>query len=281
MKKQIEDKINDMLGNGYSAQTNTVLNQTSDVLKGVFIYAFIAMIIYFVGSTILSFLVDLVVPFPEINEEELQDIIESGDKDEITRFYTDLFSDNSIYISMFLNNIASVIFYPILYSIFVMSYKFDHFKKVTFEDIFVFYKNGKFVNLVLVTLVIQVLSYIGLMLCVLPGVVLYISFILAIPLVIFADANVKEALSYSLKLAFKDFGNFLLFGLILVGIFFLFILFGILMCCVGLFITLPIFYIVLFVMVYLLYKNTVGFPGDNTETEEITKDIYSDNPYMK
>ena len=51
---------------------------------------------------------------------------------------------------------------------------------------------------------------------------------------------------------------------------------GLLLCCVGLIVALPFTY----VLIYVLYKEVIGFDDENTEIEEIGTDIYKDNPYM-
>lgn len=280
MNSQVESKISQLLENGYKASFESIQKTTTEVVKGIFLYSFLAIIIYSIGTWILGFFVDLMVPMAQLDAQELQSIIEGNNPEESMDYFIQNFSKSQMYIPMFLSNIISVVLYPILYSIIWMAYKYDHHKSVVFEDIFHFYRNGKFVNIVLVTLVIQILASIGLFLCLLPGVILYISWMLAIPLVIFADADLKEALTYSLKLAFKDFGTFLLIILAIIVLSIICVVVGVLLCCVGLLFTLPLFYVIVYVINYALYKEIVGFPGELSEIEEIGSDIYKNNPYM-
>lgn len=281
MKQNVEQKISQLLNQGFSANVGQLMNQLSDIVKGIFLYAFVAVLIYAIGTYVLSFIVDFIIPMPAIDAEELEALMESGNQDEIVQFYSEYLSSGNLYKSSFLNNILSVVLYPIIYSIFIMAYKYDHNQKVSFDDIFVFYKNGKFLNLFAVTLIIQFLSTLGIMLCVLPGIILYFAWVLAIPLVIFADADIKEAITKSLQIAFKDFGSFVIFGLLVVGISILAAVLGMLMCCVGLIITLPAFYIIMIVLIYLLYKQVIGFSDNDPIHQESKDDIYSNNPYMK
>jgi hypothetical protein len=101
-----------------------------------------------------------------------------------------------------------------------------------------------------------------------------------VPLIIFADADIKEALDKSMKLAFKDFGSFLLLFLSFIGIAIVCAIFGIVLCCVGLFFTMPLFYVLLMILLYSFYKEVVGFDGNEQNPEQPITDIYKDNPYM-
>ena len=281
MNIKVENKIQELLNTGFKSSLNSVFGRAGSIFKGIAGYAFLAMVIYFILSTIMGYLIDFVYPLPSYDVDELQSLMESGDTEAITQFYVDTYGNNETLLYGVLSNLASVIFYPILYSVFTMAYKFDHNKSVSFDDIFVNFKNGKYVTLIVVSIVVQILGSIGLFLCIVPGIAIYSIFMLAIPLVIFADANVGEALSNAYKLAFKDFGNFFLLCLSFIGISFAAILLGLMLCCVGLIATIPFFYILVYILMYSLYKEVIGFDDNiSPETVEVT-DIYSDNPYMK
>jgi len=281
MNINVENKIKELLNTGFRTSLNSVFGRAGEIFKGIVGYAFLAILIYFILTTVMSFIVDLIYPMPAYDVEELQDLMESGDTEAISQFYVDAFGNNRTLLYGIFNNLASIIFYPILYSIFTLAYKYDHHQKIGFEDIFVHYKNGKFVTLIVVTVIVQILASIGLLLCILPGIAVYTIFMLSIPLVIFADANIKDALSNASQLAFKDFGNFFLLCLSFIGIGFAAIILGIMLCCVGLIATLPIFYILVYVLMYSLYKEVIGFEDNLSNDKPIKNDIYSDNPYMK
>jgi len=281
MNTNTENRVQELLNTGFKVSLNSVFGRAGEIFKGIVGYAFLAILIYFILTSVMSFIVDLIYPMPAYDVEELQGLMESGDTEAISQFYIDTFGNNRTLLYGILSNLASIIFYPILYSIFTLAYKYDHHQKIGFEDIFVHYKNGKFVTLIVVTVIVQILASIGLLLCILPGIAVYTIFMLSIPLVIFADADIKESLSYASKLAFKDFGNFFLLCLSFIGIGFAAIVLGIMLCCVGLIATLPIFYILVYVLMYSLYKEVIGFMTDSIEVDQINNDIYSDNPYMK
>ena len=177
------------------------------------------------------------------------------------------------YVPSIINYFVQSALYPLLYSVFTMARKFDTHRNVDFSDIFVHYRDGKFMTLFLLTLAVNVIAMVGFVLCIIPGILVYIFLMLSIPLVIFADASVKEALTYSYKVVSKDFGTFAVALLAIVGV----LLVGFLLCCVGILPALPLTYVI----IYALYKQVIGFPGETSEIDEIGTDIYKDNPYMK
>ena len=280
MNVNAENRIANLLNSGFKVQLNNVFGGLSHILKGIFGYAFLAIIIYSIASYIISLLVGIFFPVPDIDTSELEAIIESGNREDVMEYYSETFSNPNFGISTFATNLISAFLYPIIYSIYVMAYKYDHMQKVSFDDIFIHYKNGKFLNLFLITIIVQILTSIGFLLCIVPGFILSSMWLLSVPLIIFADADIKEALEKSMKLAFKDFGSFLLLFLSFIGIAIVCAIFGIVLCCVGLFFTMPLFYVLLMILLYSFYKEVVGFDGNEQNPEQPITDIYKDNPYM-
>ena len=271
MESHIENKIKTRLEAGFKIYINEIFSKSTEIFKGIAGYAILALIVYYILNGVINYFLGFIFPGSALNYTEIMESIQSGDNDELIETLTE-YSENSSSISSIISSIVSFALYPILFSIYTMAYKFDHYKNVEFSDLFVHYKDGKFVRIFLVSVIIYVVSMIGLVFCIIPGIIVYTMWMLVIPLVIFADAKVSEALTYSMKLAFKDFGSFLLFLLAIFGV----IIIGILLCCVGLIGAIPF----TFVLTYVLYKEVVGFTNDNNEIEEIGTDIYKDNPYM-
>ncbi|HEY4540019.1 MAG TPA: hypothetical protein VIG94_08435 [Faecalibacter sp.] len=280
MNVNTENRIANLLNSGYKVQLNHVFGGLSHILKGIFGYAFLAIIIYSIASYIISLLVGMIFPVPSIDSDEIEAIMEAGNREEIMEYYSETFSNPNFGISTFATNLISAFLYPIIYSIYVMAYKYDHMQKVSFDDIFIHYKNGKFLNLFLITIILQILTSIGFVLCIVPGFILSSMWLLSVPLIIFADADVKEALDKSMKLAFKDFGSFLLLFLSFIGIGIVCAIFGIVLCCVGLLFTMPLFYVIVVVLMYSFYKEVVGFDENDQKPAAPITDIYKDNPYM-
>lgn len=271
MKQTVENKISELLNSGFKLNINQVFGKAGDIFKGIAGYAIVALILYLIATSLIGWLIELVLPVTALDQDELIELIEAGDYETAAEIYKESLA-NGGGISLVLNSLIGSAVLPIMYSIYNMAYKFDHYQNVEFSDLFIHYKNGKFLTLFLTNLVIQIVYSLGLFLCIIPGFIVYTMWILAIPLVIFADADLKTALNSSMKLAFKDFGGFALVVLSIIGIYIV----GFLLCCVGLIAAVPFTY----VFIYVVYKEIIGFPDQRTEIDEIGTDIYKDNPYM-
>lgn len=271
MENHLENKIKNRLESGFKININEIFSKSIEIFKGIAGYAILALIVYYILNGVINYFLGFIFPSSGINYTEIIESVQSGDNDELIETLFE-YSENTSSVSAIISSIVSFVLYPILFSIYTMAHKFDHYKNVEFSDLFVHYKDGKFVRIFLTSVIIYIVSMIGLVFCVIPGVIVFVMWMLAIPLVVFADAKVGDALNYSMKLAFKDFGSFLLFLLAMFGV----IIIGILLCCVGLIGAIPF----TFVLTYVLYKEVIGFDEENIEIEEIGTDIYKDNPYM-
>ena len=273
MENNLQEKINKQLEIGFKVSASSIIDKAFEIFKGIAGFAILAVIIYIVASWIINSLLGIIFPM-QIDEEEIQAIANSGDIVQIQEYYKDIFASSNFALSSTISTLLSSALYPILYSVFVMARKFDLHQNIEFSDIFVHYKNGKFLNLFLVTLIVQIVGSIGFMLCIIPGFIVSTMWMLAVPLIIFGSADIKDALNYSMKLAFKSFGGFFTVLLMCIGV----IIVGFLLCCIGVIAAIPLVYII----IYVLYKDVIGFSDDNSdEISQLGTDIYKDNPYMK
>ena len=91
-------------------------------------------------------------------------------------------------------------------------------------------------QLILLSLVMNILTLIGYVCCLIPGIYLAVAWIFSIPLVIDRQMGFWEAMELSRKMVNKHW--FLVFAFLLV--YGLLSLSGIIACCIGIFVTLPI-----------------------------------------
>jgi hypothetical protein len=91
-------------------------------------------------------------------------------------------------------------------------------------------------QLVLLGLVMNILTIIGYILCLIPGIYLAVAWFFSIPLVIDKQMGFWQAMELSRKMVGKHW--FLMFGFLLV--YGLLVMAGIIACCIGIFVTLPI-----------------------------------------
>ncbi len=90
--------------------------------------------------------------------------------------------------------------------------------------------------------------------------VFYFLFIFVIPLIIFGNASIQDAFSLSVKLCMNKF--FPIVGFMFLS--YLLSICGLVACCIGVIVTIGF----LWIGVYHLYKDAVGFPEDEKQPEE-------------
>jgi len=107
-------------------------------------------------------------------------------------------------------------------------------------------------QLVLLSLVLNVLTLIGYLLCLVPGIYLAVAWFFSIPLVIDRQMNFWEAMELSRKMVNKHW--FLVFAFLLV--YGLLSMAGLIACCVGIFVTLAIGLVALMYAYETIFSST-------------------------
>jgi hypothetical protein len=158
----------------------------------------------------------------------------------------------------YLGKIASYLLGPALTAgLFIGARKLDHGGTLEFND---FFKGFDYiVQLFLVSLISGILISIGLVLLILPGIWLAVGISLAIPLIVFAGLDFWESIKVSVKLVNKKWFHF--FALIILLV--IFNIIGALFLVVGLLVTFPVTYCIL----YALYKDIVGFSSGDEQMD--------------
>jgi hypothetical protein len=147
--------------------------------------------------------------------------------------------------------IASVPFlaYPAYAGFFIVADKIKKGEPYVFEDFFGGFKD-KIGPLIIASIVAQLLIFVGIMLCILPGIYLAVAWSFTIPFVLFYTGDFWQAMELSRKVINKNWFGF--FALVLVAGFLSGL--GVILCFVGIFLTLPIFYL----SIYAAYEDVVG-----------------------
>ncbi len=139
---------------------------------------------------------------------------------------------------------------PFTAGFYIVSERISKKRSYEFNDFFLGFH--KFLQLFVVNLLITLIVVLGLMLLVIPGIYFAVSYLFAHFFVWFYDAEPTEAIRLSRKMVSGNFGKILLLCLVLAVINFL----GALAFGVGLLITIPISYCV----VYAAFDDIIGIP---------------------
>ena len=264
MDNYVKQRLEEIKQQGFKVETGALFSRAWEIFSGIAAYSIVALLLYGVVVLIMSFVSQLIYAPAAVAISDVNDLED---------YYIETFTAPLFFVS----NLVSIVVYaavaPILFSIVTMARKFEKSETVGMNDIFEHYSNGNFMNIFLTYLVIQIVASIGFVLCLIPGLVFQLATVLSVPFVLFAKATVGEAITSSISVSFKNFGSIFVFGLLT----FCVIVLGFLACVVGLVVAIPLVYIAL----YCLYKEVIGFDDEQSEIDQIGTDIYKDNPYMK
>lgn len=212
-------------------ETGAIISHAFEIFKNTFLYCFLAVVIYF----LLSYLIQLLTGFnSQLLVEQIKD--SGGDFD-----YKDIVAAPGFAAYSGANFLVTLLLTPIFVSLIYVANKSNFKQQVTVSDIFFAYKQN-FINIVIYAFITQIALTILFFMCVLPAIFVMPFFFLGYPILIFEKASAFDALKKSFNIAQENYGTILLTA-ILAG---LISIAGIVLCCVGVYLTLPFAYIAMY-----------------------------------
>ena len=218
-----------------------IISHAFEMYKGIFLYALLAMVLYFVVSFIVQ-------PISGFDSREFSEVISSSDGDFSS---VNVWSVPGLKLYYGLSGLLSLVLAPLYVGLIYMANKYNFNQPLQVSDLFIGYKQN-FLNIVLYSLVSSVLMGIAFMMCVIPGFLVLPFFLLGYPILLFENASVGEALGKSFKIAKENYG--VLLGASVLGL--LISLAGVVLCGIGIIVT-ALFY---FAVMYSAYCAFCGTP---------------------
>ena len=209
-------------------EAGSIISHALEIFKNTFLYCFLAVVIYFILSYSLQFLTGF---NSQLLVEQIKDSNGNLDYNEILA--TPGFA--TFYGASFL---VTLLLSPIFVSLIYVANKANFKQRISVSDIFFAYRQN-FINIVIYALITQVVGSILLIMCVLPAVFIMPFFFLGYPILIFEKASAFDALKKSFNIVQNNYGTILLTGVLT----FLISIAGIVLCCVGIYLTFPFAYI--------------------------------------
>lgn len=222
-------------------ETGSIISHALEIFKNTFLYCFLAVVIYF----ILSYLIQLVTGFN--TTLLMEDMRESGGDFS----YTDIMRTPGFAAYSGVSFFVGLLLAPIFVGLIYIANKSNFKQTITVSDLFFAYKQN-FLNIVIYALITQILLTIAFMMCIIPGILVLPFFLLGYPIIMFENLGAIEALKKSFSIAQENYGTLLLTAL-LAG---LISIAGLVLCCVGVYLTIPFFYIAM----YSTYCAYLGAP---------------------
>ncbi|WDF47500.1 beta-carotene 15,15'-monooxygenase [Chryseobacterium sp. KACC 21268] len=214
-------------------ETGNIITHALEIFKNTFLYCFLAVVIYF----LLSYLIQLLTGFNSaLFVEEMKESSSGGDFGYQEIMNTPGFAAYGG-VSFFVGLLLAPIFVGLIY----IANKSNFKQPITVSDLFFAYKQN-FLNIFIYALITQIILTIAFLMCIIPGFLVLPFFFLGYPIIMFENLGAIEALKKSFSIAQENYGTLLLTAL-LAG---LISIAGVVLCCVGVYLTLPFFYIAMY-----------------------------------
>lgn len=221
--------------------TGSIISHAFEMYKGLIGYAILTMILYVVASSLIQ-------AFSGIDQQAVLDHVKSS---EGTVDYTEIWKIEGMKEYYGLSALLSFLLGPLWVGLVYMAHKVNNNLKLNFSDLFIGYRQN-FLNILIYSFISSIIIGISFMLCVLPALFVAPMLLIGYPVLLFENANAIEALKKTFSVAKENYGTFLGAGLL--GA--LISMSGLLLCFIGVFITAPFIYAVM----YSAYVAFVGRP---------------------
>ncbi|KIA90048.1 hypothetical protein [Kaistella jeonii] len=226
---------------GPQKSSGDIISHAFEMYKGVFLYALLAMVIYILASIVIR----AVTGFDSMSFSE--EMRSSRGNFSAMNFWA--IPRLGIYSG--LSGLLGILVTPLFVGIIYMANKYNFKQQLQISDLFIGYRQN-FVNILIYTLISNIIVGISFAMCVIPGFFVLPFFLLGYPILLFENASFSEALSKSFTIAKENYGVFL--GAAFLG--FLISFAGVFLCIIGLIATMPFILIVM----YSIYCAFCGRP---------------------
>ena len=223
----------DRQGQAPITEVGSIISHAWENYKGIFGYTLLYALIGAIAYGILS----IFLPGSSENVDAYKEIIESVKNGESIDLETISEMQSNMGIgSRVLTGLLGVVFgallYPLNAGLMYIAHKYNFRKQIDISDLFIGFRQNT-MNLILYGAMVTLLATIGLYLCVLPGIYIYIASFIGLPIIFFENKTAVDALKKSFSITNSNFGIFL--GAILLS--WLISVSGIILCCVGILLT--------------------------------------------
>ncbi|KFC24258.1 beta-carotene 15,15'-monooxygenase [Chryseobacterium sp. FH1] len=212
-------------------ETGNIISHALEIFKNSFLYCFLAVVIYF----LLSLVIQLLTGF------DSRSLVEEAQAAGGSFGYSDIIAAPGFALYSGANFFLTLLLTPIFVSLIYVANKSNFKQPIVVSDIFFAYRQN-FINILIYALITQIALFILLIMCVLPAIFIMPFFFLGYPILLFEKASAIDALKKSFAIVQANYGTVLITAL-LAG---LISIAGIILCCVGVYLTIPFVYIAMY-----------------------------------
>ncbi len=183
-------------------ETGAILSHAFENYKTILLYAIVALIGGAIVSSLLSALVESIVGYDSNEAQEvIRDAFQNGD-------YSSISEINGLKANMGVSFLVGIVLYPLYVGILNIMNKANYKQKVEFSDLFIGYRQNTG-NIILYSLISYIAMSILFVMCLLPAIFAAPFFFLGLPIVLFENKSVGEALSKSFDLGKENYATLL------------------------------------------------------------------------
>lgn len=211
-------------------ETGRILSHAFEIYKKMILY----VLIYALLAAGLYSLVSFLLPGGSGQYREIIDAVGNGetiDMEALQRAQENMDTGAKV-LSFFSSAIIGALLYPLNAGVVYIAHKINTNRPVAMGDLFIGFRRNT-ANLIVYGLIVSILATIGTFLCILPGAYVYVVSFIGLPILLFENKPAVEALKKSFDLSHKNFG--LVLGTVLLS--YLISVSGLLLCCIGVLIT--------------------------------------------
>lgn len=198
------DNFSEFDNNAYSPsrETGSIISHAFENYKKIILYSVLTLICSAIVSSILSSLLQNLVGY---DPSEAQGIINDSIRD---RDYSAITHIPGFRASMGLSFFVGILFYPLYAGLLNLMNKANYNQKIEFSDLFIGYRQNTG-NIILYCVIVNIAMTILIVMCVLPAIFMAPFFFLGLPIVLFENKSVGEALSKSFDLGKENYSTLL------------------------------------------------------------------------
>jgi uncharacterized membrane protein len=225
-------------------ETGSIISHAWENYMKVIAYAILLTVGTWVLSTVISTIFETVLGIKSTDPELIKEAMK-------TKNYGLIFSSPAFAYSTSISSIIGILLFPLYAGFMYMVHKASQNKEVAVNDLFFGYRQNT-LQFILYGILSSMIISLGLLFCLVPGVILGAMLFIALPVMLFENKNAIQGIQKSFEISKNHLGTFLGFSIVA----FLITISGFLLCCIGYIATAPFIYAAM----YSAYSAYCGNP---------------------
>lgn len=178
---------------GPEKDTGSIISHAFENYKKVLLYGVLLFLGVFVASSLLSTLLQFVLGISAQDPELMKEVMETKD-------FSLLFTSPGFVTNTSSSYILGLLFYPLYTGFLYIVHKANNNLEFNFSDLFIGYRQNT-LNIILYALISGIIIGIGIMLCVIPGILIYALTFIGLPILFFENKGAIESLQKAFEVS--------------------------------------------------------------------------------